>query len=315
MTDAYSPERLGRKAAIENHDDLLIVLRKIKDGRGTARRDLLRDIFETQTGGNKPSTMHDQTRAFNIGAGILLMMDFGVLHDDANISGGTVPPVLWRDDVCANDFLHEALPYRPVKSSIQRMLVDLRAKKLMKNAKLRLKATNDIRRHLVMDKKERTVWIFQHTTALRELLVASESDPAAVILPRSLILEVLDTIHHVLFPLEPGSQKMLKSFVSKEDWDKGMLFDMSIRYRKDFDAETTYGYFGDRLRELHKEVQNPTPHGWLERRLQRKNETYMLKATMYGVFIAVTLGFLGLGVAVFQAWVGYQQWKHPVKDS
>jgi hypothetical protein len=41
----------------------------------------------------------------------------------------------------------------------------------------------------------------------------------------------------------------------------------------------------------------------------------MLKATMYGVFIAVTLGFLGLGVAVFQAWVGYQQWKHPVKDS
>jgi hypothetical protein len=35
---------------------------------------------------------------------------------------------------------------------------------------------------------------------------------------------------------------------------------------------------------------------------------YMLLATMTGVFIAVVLGFLGLVVAIFQAWVTYQQW-------
>jgi hypothetical protein len=38
----------------------------------------------------------------------------------------------------------------------------------------------------------------------------------------------------------------------------------------------------------------------------------MVMATMYGVLIAVTLGFLGLIVAVFQAWVAWQQWQHPI---
>jgi hypothetical protein len=38
----------------------------------------------------------------------------------------------------------------------------------------------------------------------------------------------------------------------------------------------------------------------------------MLMATMYGVIIAVTLGFFSLVAAVFQSWVAWQQWKHPV---
>jgi hypothetical protein len=33
--------------------------------------------------------------------------------------------------------------------------------------------------------------------------------------------------------------------------------------------------------------------------------------TMIGVFIAVLIGLLSLAVSCFQAWVGYQQWKHP----
>jgi len=41
----------------------------------------------------------------------------------------------------------------------------------------------------------------------------------------------------------------------------------------------------------------------------------MLMATMIGVFIAVLVGILGLGVSTFQAWVAYQQWKHPVKET
>jgi len=37
-----------------------------------------------------------------------------------------------------------------------------------------------------------------------------------------------------------------------------------------------------------------------------------MMATLIGVMMAVTLGLLGLAVAIFQAWVAYQQWKHPV---
>lgn len=38
-------------------------------------------------------------------------------------------------------------------------------------------------------------------------------------------------------------------------------------------------------------------------------------ATFIGVAFAVVLGILGLAVGMFQAWVGYQQWQHPVGNS
>lgn len=37
-----------------------------------------------------------------------------------------------------------------------------------------------------------------------------------------------------------------------------------------------------------------------------------MMATLIGVMIAIVIGFLGLAVATFQAWVAWQQWKHPV---
>jgi hypothetical protein len=123
------------------------------------------------------------------------------------------------------------------------------------------------------------------------------------------MLEVLDTIHLVLFPPDLGSQKLLAYLVLKSNWDKGLLSDMSVPYRKEDDLGISYAYFGDRLEELYRELQAPTPHGWLQKRLQRRSETYMLMATMYAVIIAVTLGFFSLVVAIFQAWVAWQQMK------
>jgi hypothetical protein len=81
------------------------------------------------------------------------------------------------------------------------------------------------------------------------------------------------------------------------------------------EAGRSYPYFGTRLAELYNEVQNPTPRGrfypWLER---KSGARYVMMATMIGVFIAIVIGILGLGLASFQAWVSYQQWKHPVHD-
>ncbi|KAH7087667.1 hypothetical protein FB567DRAFT_579712 [Paraphoma chrysanthemicola] len=316
MTDAYSPEILGRTAAIRSHADIVNIMQAILTSRTTTRVDLLRIIFEDgRLNGEKPPTLADQNRAFNIGASIVLLMDFGIWHDEANTSATSNSLVSWRSDTSVDCFIEEAFPRIPTESDTPEIISRLKVSKLMKHAKLVPRATNDIRRHLLLDKKNRTVWVFHQSTAVRELLLASADDPTATLLPRDLMIEVLDTIRYVLFPWDDKSQKLLKSLVLRHGWDKGLLSDLSTPYRSKDDPEPSYAYFSDRLRELHEEVSSPTPHGWLERRLQRKNETYMLKATMYGVFIAVTLGFLGLGVAIFQAWVGYQQWKHPVKDS
>lgn len=313
MTEAYLPEQLGRRAALNSYEELLDMMHQIKAQQDVPRRSLLEMIFESSDHeGQKPPTSYDQNRAFNIAASLLLMMDFGILHDAANISLRNETSASWREDLSLKAFLTEVFQPRPLPPDVRTKLSDLKARKLTKHAKLQWKATNGIRCHLLLDKKEKTVWLFHQGTALRQLLKTSDESASSSIIPRSIILEVLDTIHCVLFPSDLGSQEMLAYLVMKEDWDEGLLSDISTPYRRDSDAEMSYAYFGDRLEELYKELMHPTPHGWLQRRLQRKNETYMLMATMYGVIIAVMLGFLSLIAAIFQSWVAWQQWKHPV---
>jgi hypothetical protein len=312
MSEAYSPDMLGRRPAINDHQGLLEMVQQIEARRDIPRDALRKEIFEADLApGQKPPTTYDQDRALNVAAGLILLMDFGILHDAANLMPDGVPRISWRDGVSVDAFVEEAFPRTPESPGIKGILSELRAKKLIKYAKLRMKATNDIRRHLVLDKKEKVVWVFHQGTALRHLLSSSEGDAKACVLPREVMLEILDTIHTVLFPPDLGSQKLLAYLVLKNGWDKGLLSHMSTPYKKDSDPKISYSYFGDRLEELHQELRAPTPHGWLQRRLQRRSETYMLMATMYGVIIAVTLGFFSLVVAIFQAWVAWQQLKQP----
>jgi hypothetical protein len=117
---------------------------------------------------------------------------------------------------------------------------------------------------------------------------------------------VLDTIHAVLFrPTDLSSQKLLAELVVKNGWDVGIISGVSTPYGAFNDADISYIHFGDRFEELYKELQSPTPHGRLQRRLKRRSQTYMLMATMYGVIVAVTLRFFSLIAAVFQAWVAW----------
>ncbi|KAI8940884.1 hypothetical protein NX059_002144 [Plenodomus lindquistii] len=87
------------------------------------------------------------------------------------------------------------------------------------------------------------------------------------------------------------------------------------RYKRDGDAGVDYSYFGVQMAAIHEEIQNPTPHPDWDSWLQKySGQRYMLMATMIGVFIAVTLGVLSLGVSAFQAWISWQQWKHPIQQ-
>lgn len=315
MTEAYVPDNLSKKKALESHRTVLHVMQSIRNDRTASQKDLLNKIF----GGNttqrdQPPELSDQKRASSINASLLLLMGFGVLHDAANISTGTLRPVPWRDELSVDDFVEGAFHHGNAPAGLERKLAGINAKKLVGQAGLRLELTNDIRRHLDMDHKDGVVCIFHQCAALKEFLMSTESDPASCIIPRAMMLELLDKIR-ILFPLDSGSRRLLETFVNKNGSDKGLVSDLTTSYRKESDSDIDYAYFGDRLEDLHEELQNPTPHGWFERRLRRKSETYMLKATVVGALIAVILTFLSLLVASFQTWVAWQQWKHPVKET
>ena len=134
-------------------------------------------------------------------------------------------------------------------------------------------------------------------------------------MPRQLALEALDSIYKILFPPDPESQSLLSSLVLRNSFDEDCLRFESTAYRDDDEKEINFHYFGSRLVNLYDELENPTPRGWLQKWLEKKSGArYVMMATLIGVMIAVVLGMLGLAVACFQAWVAYQQWKHPVSN-
>jgi hypothetical protein len=152
MTQAYSPYTLGRRPAINDHRDLLDRVQHIKVQRDIPREDLRKEIFEADLApGEQPPTTYDQNRALHLAAGLILLVDLVVLYNAANFVSDGVPPVPWREGVSVDTFVD-------------------------KYAKLRMKATNDIRRHLVLDTEKKVVWIFHHGTALRHLLSSFEND-------------------------------------------------------------------------------------------------------------------------------------------
>lgn len=118
----------------------------------------------------------------------------------------------------------------------------------------------------------------------------------------------------VLFRLSDSkSRAMLHSLVSREDFDPECLHFEFDDIRLPAEANIQYRYFGPRLAELHEEMERPTPDGLIERWLERKSGArYVMLATLIGVLCAVFIGILSLTATVYQTYVAYQAWQHPV---
>lgn len=284
------------------------------------RRAFESDEYQTA----KIPALADQERALNLAASVLLSLNCGIPDDCADQLEDCNSSLPWTLGVSIDKFVAEAFGKTPTSTEQERNLSvdsnwlrEITAKRLKQKAGLLLKATDDLHSHLRLDQKSRVVYIFDCTAVLEELLLASMDEPDWCLLPRGLLLEVLYTIYKLLFPPGRESQIVLSSLVRKGGFDKDMLRYTIERFRRDDDREIDYSYFGERLIELHNELKDPSPRNWFERLFEggtKSAERKMLMATTIGVFIAVTIGMVGLVVAGFQAWVGYQQWKHPVKD-
>ncbi len=99
-------------------------------------------------------------------------------------------------------------------------------------------------------------------------------------------------------------------------FDPDLLRADSRQYRRPDEKTVDFRYWGDRLDELFEQMETPLPSGYFERWMERRSGArYVMMATLGGVVIAVLLGALSLAVSIFQAWVGYQQWRHPVNPS
>jgi len=129
-------------------------------------------------------------------------------------------------------------------------------------------------------------------------------------IPRQLALETHDSLR-ILFPLAHDSKKFLQTLASREGFDFDYPDCDPINFRRENEEDISYHYWGTRLLALYDEIQEPTPRGfsqWIQRRTNQRH--FMLLAIAGSVFAVLTLA-----IGIFQSWVSYQQWKHPVNTA
>ncbi|KAM7190772.1 hypothetical protein V8F20_009568 [Naviculisporaceae sp. PSN 640] len=252
-------------------------------------------------------------------------------------------PFVWRPEQTLQDALIDAFPaqihpsLQPGDAQAKTILSELTAVNLARIAKLRFIGTTDLRNHLKLDTVNGTVQIFHHTSFLKAHLLSSKRDIelrhqqhsanasrdissfnsplSGFHFPRHLALEVLSTLT-ILFP--PPShpqfhqnQSLLRSLVSKSHFDPDILRFGTTAYQLSSEQHQ-YPIFGHKLMALYTELEDPTPRGildvWLEKRSKSR---HVMLVTLAGVTVAIILGILSLAVSVFQAWISWQEWKHP----
>ncbi|KAF3064587.1 hypothetical protein GL218_01953 [Daldinia childiae] len=330
-TTYYIPELTGSSPpAIETHDGLIRIIRYIKQHADKARLRLTIDYFGIREHpGLQIELSDDHNRAFTLAARVITMFECATKEQPNGQLEAGLQPTIWHSDKSFNQFVLSCIPrqgqhqLRPYNDTIPWPGVpsgSITMKRLKKIAKLTIIPTDDLGNHLLLDRKNGTIAVYHYTSVLKEhLLMTRESRDGTRSstqqhrnLPKELALETLYTLKHVLFPIDPESRSLLQSLVVKDKFDPDICDDINTSWQQ-HEGPIAYEHWGLRLMDLYDELQNPTPRGPLEKWMERNSGSrYVMMATLAGVLIAVLLGILSLGVSIFQAWVGWQQWQHPV---
>ncbi|KAJ3535332.1 hypothetical protein NM208_g7172 [Fusarium decemcellulare] len=316
ITASYVPDIVaGTPSALSNHTDLFAIIRLFKENPDTKRSELTSTHFAARDG--VAPTPDDQDRAFNLALRVMTMVTCCLDNRSIDTLEAGLQPIAWRDSMSWKQFLSTAFPVINLEPNDSRDATSRRidelvtARRLIKVARLRFVPTDELRNHLKLNRQDGTVELYHHAAFLKESLISSRTNEADV--PRQLAIEVLDSIQKTLFPSTADARILLTSLVSKNKLDSDCLRFEPSSYLIEGEGASGYRYLESRLVELYEELDNPTPRGFLEKWLERKSGArYVMMATLGGVGIAIILGALALAVSIFQAWVGWQQWQHPV---
>ncbi|KAH8172590.1 hypothetical protein LIA77_06845 [Sarocladium implicatum] len=261
---------------------------------------------------------------------LLIMVDSSEQYcDTSRLELGTFRTT-WNNGAALSDYLKTIFPtdrdnILNHKDSEQSKEIKrkLNAVNLERTLGITIIPTSDIQSHLRWNRTTNILEVYHFTSFLKEQLrvTKNEKDCEDFVsalhlgsLPRQLVLEVLDSLQNVLFPIgDRKSKKLLQSLVATSDFDPDILRVEVSSVRRAGEETIPYLYLAERLTDLYDELQSTRPRSRFEQILERKSGArYVMLATLIGVMFAVLLGILSLGVSSYQTYIAYQAWKHPV---
>ncbi|KAM7186413.1 hypothetical protein V8F20_011414 [Naviculisporaceae sp. PSN 640] len=329
MVSNYLEVTPSSKARFKTHQDVFSAIQRLRSNPDLSMEELCSSPLIGDRSFETIPRSHEEP--FLVARLLLMVEPSPMYHSSHRLEKG-IRRIHWEGCTPFSKFVQDIFPVQnhPVLSSrnadaelLADMKSDLRATKLIKSLGVRFEATHDISSHLRYNRKTDVIEIFHHVAFLKEQLRATKgtgdcTTPYASIkrgaLPRPLVLEVLDSIQGIMFPLcDRKSRKLLKSLVQSNSFDPEVLNFEFGSIRNPGEDDIPYVYLADRLSDIYNELQNPRPRTWLERQMERKSGArYMMMATLIGVIFAVLLGMASLAVSACQTWIAYQAWQHPV---
>lgn len=332
LTASYEPVvGVDEEPALSSHEDLFQIITEMKSNPDLDRSNLTAKVFASRPGRKLPPA-NDQNRAIDLAVRVMVMVNSSSQRRSSGLLESGTYRTPWTADVPFSQFISNIFPmtnHPSLNDDDLKPLPDIKsalmARKLRKHIDLKFRPTDDLRKHLRLDHKNNVLELYHHTAFLKEHLRATKptenklaslsvSDSLKLgALPRQLALETLDSIQKILFPLGDGkSRSLLLSLTTTGSFDPDALRFESTTIRNTDETDIAYYYLGANLAGLYDVLENPRPRGLLEKWLERKSGArYVMMATLAGVAIAILLGMASLAVSGYQAWVGYQQWKHP----
>ena len=182
---SYVPELLpGDQPALETHEDLVDILQALKSQSDVSRAELTKSHFSTRIRSvSRGPPLADQNRAFDLAVRVLVMINCVLDSRSLDLLECGVTPLTWGNNESLAEFLTAIFPMtdNSLLSSKDRfgrspgIKALLTATRLKRIAGLKLGPTGDLRDHLRIDQRTRTLLVFHHVGYLTQNLMASKT--------------------------------------------------------------------------------------------------------------------------------------------
>lgn len=182
LVGAYEIDR-NRKTgtALVTHGDLLNIISRLKAAPELTRAEHSQHIF-TPFQGRSSIEETDQELVLNLAVRVSVMVNCSSRRPESSVLELGLFHAPWQQDVTYSQFIGNAFPqtdHPTINDDNISGNIDLKdaisATKLTKRAKLAFRPTDDLRCHLLLDRRTRTVEIYHHTAFLKEQLRATKS--------------------------------------------------------------------------------------------------------------------------------------------
>jgi hypothetical protein len=307
--------------APRSHDDIVNVIKFLKDNSDKARRSLKTSLWNSAALG---LAVLDFEFSLSLVFQLMFMTAYRSVHTMKQIKGGQIFKPLWKEDESLKDFIFKIFPQNTLKAVDKPIQIQkLSVFQLRRFAKVEIRWTIYLSDHLTLQRTEKgkELYVFNHAGFLEMWSRSSNVNSFASILPPSLANETLRTFE-LLFP---HNDKQSRAILTKEIKRRKLdpLLETEGVYQPYHDRPEDavapddvdsliekFPYWSERLYNLWREADDPAPItrlGWWSE--SKRNPRFTYWAGVVALSFAVFFGVVATILSAMQVWISYCAWR------